>query len=259
MLSLPAHTAPHPLRLWKTISTLEAVALIEDGATIAVEYISDGLADSLARAFGARRRPRELTIVYASTRSLSRSQGLNRLAEPGLVRRVIGGQWYPVPALHRLAMAGRIEAYSLPAGIIQNMMRATADGLPAFVTRSGLGSLADPRRGGGRLNETSREAIVHLTEPPMPEMLMFPAMPLDFGMVDVGFRAETGALVMSRDAATLAEAVHRRGGLVIGQSSRPGTITRLRRGQIEASESLVDFLVVDTGEPERPFGLRALA
>lgn len=250
MLSLPARSETRPIPLWKTITAIEAAGLIESAATVAVDHISDGLADAIVRSFRERRQPHGLTLIYAARRSLDRDHGLNRLALDGLVRRMIGGQWYPVPALQKLAQAGRIEAYSLPSGVILRMLRATAAGAPAYVTRSGLGSFTDPRNGGGRLNQRSQEPVVHLIQAPLPEALVFPAIPIDVSLVDVSFREDSASLVMSRDGATLAEAAHRSGGIVIGQSIRVGTVKRLGRGQIEVRETLVDHLVAGDEAPE---------
>jgi len=250
MLSFPAQSETRPVSLWKTVNATEAASLIDSNATLAVDHISDGLADAIVRSFQETRRPHNLTLVYAARRSLDRDHGLNRLAHDGLVRRMIGGQWFPVPALQKLAEAGRIEAYSLPSGVILHMLRATASGAPAYVTRSGLGSFTDPRNGGGRLNRRSREPVVHLIQAPLPEALVFPAIPIDVSLVEVSFREDTAALVMSRDGATIAEAAHRSGGTVIGQSIRPGTVKRLGRGQIEVADTLVDHIVVGEETPE---------
>ena len=154
MLSLPFEPGPSiglP-RHWKTATAAEAVTLIRSGATVAVCWVSDGLATALADSFAIRTEPNDLTIVYAATQGEGRNHGLNLLAHEGLVRRVVGGQWHPVPGLQALVAANRIEAYSLPVGVIKRLFRDLAEGLPGHLSRSGLGTSADPRNGGGRLN-----------------------------------------------------------------------------------------------------------
>ena len=110
MLSFPSRPGPdvRPLRDWKTVSAMDAAALVDSGATVAVGWLSDGLAASLAERFLTARKPNSLTIVYAETRGDRRHHGLNLLAHDGLVRRVVGGQWHPVPGLQALATANRI-------------------------------------------------------------------------------------------------------------------------------------------------------
>ena len=250
MLSLSAQPGPvlRSLHHWKTAEPQDVAALISPGSTLAVGWLGDALAMAVAAAFRARRRPRDLTIVYATTQSLDRTHGLNRLAHEGLVRRVIGGQWHPVPSLHALALADRIEAYSLPTGIINRLFREIAEGLPSHMTRAGLGTFTDPRNGGGRLNRRTREDIVHLVHPAGEEALLLRTFPIDFGLIGVSFMADTGAIAMTREAMTIARAVQKTGGLVIAQPDRIGTHAKLKPGQVEVPDTLIDILV--TADPQ---------
>jgi propionate CoA-transferase len=247
MLPLPYRPGPavRSLRYWKTASPEEAAGLIRPGATVAVGWIGDGLASAAAKSFRLSTKPSGLTVVYAVTGGLDRRRGLNLLAHEGLIRRVIGGQWHPVPGLHDLAMADRIEAYSLPAALINRLFRDTAEGISTHVTRVGLGSFTDPRRGGGRLNRRTREDIVHLLQAAGGAALAIRTFPIDVGLIGVGFMAETGAIAMTRDSMTIARAVHRTGGIVIAQPDHVGTLARLRPGHVEVPDTLVDILVAD--------------
>ena len=246
MLSLSAQHGPAlgSLRHWKTAAPQDVAELISPGSTLAVGWLGDAMAVAMAAAFQACRRPRDLTIIYATTQGLDRTHGLNRLAHEGLVRRVIGGQWHPVPSLHALVMADRIEAYSLPSGVINRLFREIAGGLPNYMTRAGLGTFTDPRNGGGRLNRRTREDIVHLVHPAGEEALLLRTFPIDFGLIGVGFMADTGAITMTREAMTIARAVRKSGGLVIAQPDRIGTYAKLRPGQVEVPDTLIDILVM---------------
>jgi len=124
MLSLSFRPGPGlPVRHWKTVSATEAAGWVQPGTTVAVGWLSDGLATALADGFLADGQPAALTIVYAQTSGDGRNHGLNLLAHKGLVRRVVGGQWYPVPGLQALATTNQIEAYSLPVGVINRFPR----------------------------------------------------------------------------------------------------------------------------------------
>jgi propionate CoA-transferase len=234
-----------PVRHWKTASAAEAAGLIRSGTTVGVGWLSDRLAAAMADAYLARREPDDLTIVYAATRGDGRNHGLNLLAHDGLVRRVVGGQWHPVPGLQKMASGNRIEAYSLPVGVINRLFRDIAEGLPGHLSRSGLGTFTDPRNGGGRLNRRTREQLVRLVRPAGDEALLFRGFPINAALIGVAFMEGTAAIAMTRDSMTIARATRKSGGIVIAQTDRVGTLEKLPPGQVEVPDSLVDVLVTD--------------
>jgi propionate CoA-transferase len=249
MLSMPSHSGQvaRLARHWKTATASEAVTLIAPGSTVAVGWLSDRLALALSDAYVARNEPSDLTIVYGATQGDGRTHGLNLLAHEGLVRRVVGGQWHPVPGLQALATANRIEAYSLPVGIINRLFRDIAEGLPGHLSRAGLGTFADPRNGGGRLNQRTRAQLVRLVRPAGDEALLFHGFPIDVAVIGVAFLERTAGVAMTRESMTIARAARKGGGLVIAQIDRNGTLDKLPFGQMEVPDTLVDILV--TADP----------
>lgn len=245
MLSLrsPSGQTVRPVRHWKSASAFEAVGMIRSGATVAVSWLGDGLGQAIASSFSARTGPDNLTIVYARAKSQGRNHGLNLLAHEGLVRRVVGGQWYPVPGLQALANANRIEAYSLPASVISRLFGEIADGVPGHISKAGLGTFADPRHGGGRLNPRTREQLVRVVHPAGNEALLFNGFSIDAALIGVGFMEETAAIAVTREAQVIARAARRSGGVVIAQLARIGTLDKLPVGQVVVPDTLVDILV----------------
>src|SRR5271157_341874 len=245
MLSLPSQPDPvvRQLRHWKAASAVDAVALVRSGATVAVGWLGDSVASALQAAFLERRQPRDLTVVYAATQGNGRTHGLNMLAEEGLVRRVIGGQWHPVPGLQALAVSDRIEAYSLPGSMINRLFRDIASGQSGYLTRNGIGTFTDPRHGGGRLNRRTQQDVVRLVHAAGEEALLVRAFPIDVALIGVGFLEGTAEIAMTRDAMAMARAARTSGGIVIAQTDRIGTLDKLSPGLVLAPDALVDVLV----------------
>jgi propionate CoA-transferase len=231
------------LRHWKAASAADAAALVRSGSTVAVGWLGDAVASALRDAFRIGRSPHGLTVVYAATHGDGRTHGLNMLAEEGLVRRVVGGQWHPVPGLQALAMSNRIQAYSLPVGVINRLFRDIANGLSGHLSRSGIGTSTDPRYGGGRLNRISPDDLVRLVYAAGEEALLFPAFPVDVALVGVAFMEGSAGMVMTPDAMAMANAAHKSGGIVIAQTDRIGTLDKLPASHVVVPDTLVDVLV----------------
>jgi propionate CoA-transferase len=107
----------------KITTAEEAVAVVHAGDTLATSgFVGIGTPDCLLQALAQRFHkaggPRDLTLLFAAGQGDGAEQGLNSLAQPGLLKKVIGGHWGLIPRLGALALAGEIEAWNLSQGCI---------------------------------------------------------------------------------------------------------------------------------------------
>src|SRR6266852_5178101 len=253
----------------KLVSAREAVRLIRIGDTVAIGgFFCIGLAlevihelgalfeatDEESAAFG---KPRDLTLVFCVSPGDAQSAGANRLAQPGLVKRIIGGHWTGVPALYQLVAGNQVEGYNMPLGPMSHLYRDIAAGKPGHLSRVGLGTFADPRFGGGKLNEMATEDLVELVGIGGQEYLFYKAFPVNVAIIRGTTADPAGNITMEREALTcdtlsLAMAAHNSGGLVIAQVERLADVNSLNPRQVKIPGALVDCIVVATDPGNHP-------
>ncbi|MFT4231982.1 MAG: CoA-transferase [Leucobacter sp.] len=233
------------------ITAEEAAELVADGDTLLIEGSGGGIMepDRLIAALGARYRetgaPRDLTLVNTTGIGDRAGAGLDHLAQPGLVRRAVAGNWGMAPEMSRMALAGEFEAYNFPQGVMAQMCREMAAGRPGVTTHVGLGTFCDPRIDGGRLNDRTTEDLVSVVQLHGREWLHYRSQEPTVAFIRATTADEDGNLSIEHEAARLevlaiAQAVRNNGGTVIAQVER-----RAARGSLDPRTVVVPGYCVD--------------
>jgi propionate CoA-transferase len=245
----------------KLVTATEALAIVRDGDTVAVSgFVGSGTPDeligALARRYADTGTPGNLTLVFAAAPGDGKERGLNQLAQPGLVKRAIGGHWSLVPKLAALAVSDRIEAYNLPLGTISHLFRDIAARRAGTLTRVGLRTFVDPRLEGGRINACTREDLVRVMAIDGEEWLFYKAFPITVALIRGTTADPSGNITMEHEALTLdnlalAMAARNSNGFVIAQVERIAASGALHPRQVQVPGVLVDCVVIASPENHR--------
>lgn len=249
----------------KLTSADECAAAIPDGATVAVSGSGGGLMEpdfllaAIERRFLSTGHPRDLTVVHALGIGKVGAQGMNRLAHESLVKRVIGGHWTWSPAMQALARDDKIEAYTLPAGVIMLLLREIGAGRPGLITHIGLDTFADPRHGGGACNARATQSLSELIELDGRTLIRYRPFQIDFGIVRASQADERGNLSCAREAADIdvravALAAHNSGGKVFAQVQATAPRGSVPARLVTVPGILVDAVVVDPDQTQTHLG-----
>ncbi|NHN84134.1 acyl CoA:acetate/3-ketoacid CoA transferase [Acetobacter musti] len=245
----------------KVRTAAEAVSHVQNGAMVAVNSSSgllcpDAVLEALGQRFAAEGVPKNLTTIHPiCAGDMFGTKGVDHLARPGMISRIIGGS-YPSgpsnaepPLIWQRILEENLTAYNVPSGIVFDMLREGAARRPGVLTKVGLDTFADPRRDGCAMNATARERpIVRTMEFEGEEWLYFPALQPDVAIIRASTADEKGNLTFEQEGATLgamemALAAHNNGGIVIAQVRRVAAQGTLKPHDVRVPGILVDFVV----------------
>ncbi len=239
----------------------EAAELIPDDAVITVSSSSGlGCPDAVLRAIGERfaatGSPKRVTSINPiAAGDMFGIDGIDHLAQPGLLDKVIAGS-YPSgpskmtpPKVRQLIDENAIDAWNLPSGVIFQMHAASSARQPGVLTKVGLDTFIDPRRQGGAMNARTPPDLIDVEQFRGEEWLFYPAIEPDVAIVRGTSADENGNLSIEHEGSPLggfdqAIAAHNRGGVVIAQVKRIVAAGTIPPQQVRIPGNLVDAVVV---------------
>jgi propionate CoA-transferase len=240
----------------------EAASLIPNGAIVTVSSSSglgcpDAVLAAIGRRFDASGQPRAITTIHPiAAGDMWGIKGVDHLAKPGLLARILGGS-YPSgpssaepPAIWKMVTANEIPAYNIPSGILFDMHREAAAKRPGVLTKIGMDTFVDPQREGCAMNaRAAAEPIVQRMEFDGDEWLYFKAIIPDVAIIRATTADERGNLTYEHEGGYLgpldqALAVRNNGGIVIAQVKRLAESGTLKPHDVLVPGILVDAIVV---------------
>ncbi len=246
----------------KRITAAQAAALVKDDMTLTTTGFNgfgcpEDLIMSLAEHYDKTGHPQNLALVKCTSQGDGEGRGVSHLAEkPGMFRELIISHMGYDPGLRKIVAEEKVSCYMLPLGNLMQLFRAISAGLPGAISATGLGTFADPRFGGGKANQKTKDSgkeIVSLVELGGEECLFYPSFPIDICFIRATFGDEDGNLSIRHESMNVeqfevAAAVHNSGGIVVAQVDKV-----VKRGSIPAQEVFIHGFMVDyivEGRPE---------
>lgn len=238
----------------KVLTAEDVASLINDSATvISGGFGSCGHPDMLTTALQQRylqtSSPSGITLIFAAGQGDKAGKGLDRLAEPGLVAKAIGGFWGLCPRLANLATSGKIEAHDWPQGIMSKLFSIIASGSPGILSKVGIGTFVDPLIDGGVINSNTKPLVRRIHIDNKGDYLFYPSLPVDFTLIrgttsdqdgNISLEAETSYM----DVLAQAQAAKTRGGRVAVQVKSLVARGAIKPYDVRIPGFLVDYVVL---------------
>lgn len=238
----------------KIITAAEAAMMVKDSDTVATSgFVGSGCPESLTRALEKRfletGSPRDLTYFYAAAQGNRDGRGADHFAHKDMTRRVIAGHYNTAPALGKCILNNEMEGYNLPQGTLSQLCRDIAAHKPGTLTHVGLGTFADPRNGGGKLNDITKDNLVELVDILGEEKLLYKSFPVDVVFIRGTYADESGNVTVQQEVCptevtALAQAARNSGGIVICQVRKIVKNGTLDPRLVKIPRIYVDALVI---------------
>lgn len=240
----------------KLISAAAAAGLIQAEAHVLVSgsggghAVPEAILAAVEARFLAEGAPRQLTVIHVVGIGDRKLKGAAHFGHEGLLRRSITSALVDSPVLAEMALANKIESYTLPQGVLSQLMREIAGGRPGLITKTGLHTFVDPRHGGAKQSPRTKEDLVELVTIGGEEWLRFKPLRFDVAFLRGTTADEVGNISMEEEAIpgemlSMAQATRRCGGIVVVQVKRLAQCGTLPPRSVKIPGILVDYVVVD--------------
>ena len=261
MIGMFPDMRPRKENMNKQRTAAEAALLVPDNATVAVNSSSglccpDAVLAALGERFDASGAPRNLTTIHPiAAGDFFGTKGVDHIARPGCLKRIIGGS-YPSgpthaepPLIWQMIVNNEVEAYNVPSGIVFDMLREGAGKRPGVLTKVGMETFVDPQLEGCAMNDAARaRPIVRRESFAGEEWLYFEALKPEVAIIRGTTADQRGNLSFEGEGAYLgamemALAAHNNGGTVIAQVRRVARNGSIRPHDVHVPGILVDCIV----------------
>jgi len=242
------------------ITAGQAAELIKTGETICIggggagHAVPDEILKSLGQRFKETGSPEKLTVLHPCGIGDSDTLGLNHIAYPEMLKRVVGGFYGNAPKMVALALNDQFEGYNFPQGVLSHLIRAIAGGEPGMLTKTGLHTFVDPRIEGGKVNPSAKEDLVELVRIGNEELLYYKTMPVDVAIIRGSSVDRNGNLSMEHEVGTfsmlsIAQAAKVNKGIVIAQVKEVREKELTPPARVKVPGALIDHIVLAPDQP----------
>lgn len=243
----------------RVVSKEEAVNYIQDGDTVLIggsgggHAVPEFLIQALEKRYLEKGEPQGLTLLHPVGLGDGAGCGVDHLAYPGLLKRIVAGAFVNSPRIAELAKKDEIEAYNLPQGALSQLMREMASGRPGLLSKVGLHTFVDPRYEGGRQSKSGSEDLVEVIHIAGEEWLFYKPFNVDIAFLRGTTADEDGNITMEHEAVfgemlPMAQATRRNNGVIIVQVERLAEGGTLPPKQVKIPGMLVDLVVLDPNQ-----------
>lgn len=243
--------------MFKVISKQEAAKMINSGDEVVFNSFGsvcfpEELCEAIGQRFLKTGEPKDLSYFFATAGVWNETRMIELMSHEGMVKKVITSHFTPILKIQRQAVENKIEAYNLPLGVMEHLLRASAGRKPGILTKIGLKTIMDPRNDGGSINALSKERIVEFMNIDGEEYLFYKAPKPTIALLRGTTADINGNITMEKEAVFLdpfaaAMSAKANNGKVIVQVERISSEKAVARN-VKIPGVIVDAIVV---EPEQ--------